>query len=170
MLLSLCPCCIAFVKGCIAGAGLRRVCTKETNYSKSPFAFPICTTSCLSKSNYIQLEQNLTLTGCFSIFRAQYNGFNPVTGEDYRPPVHHAHHAIANPNVAADHDPLLQYGNASPDRSTIMTWKHSRPTPAEADVQAHRNAQTGHIQDMRQGRIKTEGLTHTKSTSVGDLI
>ena len=102
--------------------------------------------------------------------RAHYNGFNPVTGEDYRPPVHHAHHIVSNPNVAADHDPLLQYGTASPDRSTIMTWKHSRPTPAEADVQARRDAQAGHIQDMRQGRIKSEGLAHTKSTSVGDLI
>ena len=102
--------------------------------------------------------------------RAQYNGFNPVTGQELRPPVPHAHHIpiIAPANV--DHDPLLQYGNSHADRNTIMTWKQARPTPARPDGFEQRDVNTEHIQDMRKGRIRTEGLVHVKSTSVGDLI
>ena len=102
--------------------------------------------------------------------RDQYNGFNPVTGQEYRPPVPHAHHIpiIAPANV--DHDPLLQYGNSQADRATIMTWKQPRPSPAKPDGLEQRGMHTEHIQDMRKGRIKSEGLAHVKSTSVGDLI
>lgn len=125
---------------------------------------------CISIPKQASVKSNAPFVCVCVSRRAQYNGFNPVTGEDYRPPVQHAHHVVSNPNAGADHDPLLQYGNASPDRSTIMTWKQPRPTPAEADVQARRVAQTGHIQDMRQDRIKSEGLSHTRSTAVRDLI
>lgn len=102
--------------------------------------------------------------------RDQYNGFNPVTGHEYRPPAPHAHHIPIVAPANADHDPLLQYGNSHADRSTIMTWKQPRPSPAKADGVQQRDVHTEHIQDMRKGRIKTEGLVHVKSTSVGDLI
>ncbi len=102
--------------------------------------------------------------------RDQYNGFNPVTGQEYRPPAPHAHHIPIVAPANADHDPLLQYGNSHADRSTIMTWKQPRPSPAQADGVQQRDVHTEHIQDMRKGRIKTEGLVHLKSTSVGDLI
>lgn len=102
--------------------------------------------------------------------RDQYNGFNPMTGQEYRPPAPHAHHIPIVAPANADHDPLLQYGSSHADRSTIMTWKQPRPSPAKADGVQQRDVHTEHIQDMRKGRIKTEGLVHVKSTSVGDLI
>ncbi|KAL3153636.1 hypothetical protein ABBQ32_013239 [Trebouxia sp. C0010 RCD-2024] len=102
--------------------------------------------------------------------RDQYNGFNPVTGQEYRPPAQHAHHIPIVSPANVDHDPLLQHSDNHPDRSTIMTWKQPRPSPARQDFGEQRQTQTEHIQDMRKGRIKSEGLAHVKSTSVGDLI
>ena len=102
--------------------------------------------------------------------RAQYNGFNPVTGEEYRPRAPHAHHIPTVTSANVDHDPLLQLGNKHADRSSIMTWKQPRPSPAKQDLGEQRQAQTEHIQDMRKGRIMNEGLAHVKSTSVADLI
>jgi hypothetical protein len=93
-----------------------------------------------------------------------------MTGQEYRPPAPHAHHIPIVAPANADHDPLLQYGSSHADRSTIMTWKQPRPSPAKADGVQQRDVHTEHIQDMRKGRIKTEGLVHVKSTSVGDLI
>lgn len=93
-----------------------------------------------------------------------------MTGEELRPPVPHAHHIpiVAPANI--DHDPLLQYSNKAADRNTIMTWKQPRPSPVKHDGLHQRDVYTEHIQDMRKGRIKSEGLVHVKSTSVGDLI
>ena len=93
-----------------------------------------------------------------------------MTGQEYRPPAPHAHHIPLVTPANADHDPLLQHGNSHADRSTIMTWKQPRPSPAKPGFGEQRQNQTEHIQDMRQGRIKSEGLVHVKSTSVGDLI
>ena len=93
-----------------------------------------------------------------------------MTGEELRPPVPHAHHIPIVAPANADHDPLLQYSNKAADRATIMTWKQPRPSPVKPDGLHQRDVHTEHIQDMRKGRIKSEGLTHVKSTSVGDLI
>ena len=102
--------------------------------------------------------------------RAQYNGFNPVTGQEYRPPAPHAHHIPTVTAANIDHDPLLQHGNSPADRSTIMTWKQPRPSPAGQDFGEQRQTQTEHIQEMRKGRIMNEGLAHVKSTSVRDCL
>lgn len=102
--------------------------------------------------------------------RNQYNGYNPVTGEEYRPPAPHAHHIPTVTAANVDHDPLLQHGDGHADRSTIMTWKQPRPSPAGQDFGQQRQTQTEHIQEMRKGRIMNEGLAHVKSTSVRDCL
>ena len=135
---------------------------------------PLSPYCCILSTKHTRVRQVVYTTvyilNLFVSGRAQYNGFNPVTGQEYRPPAPHAHHVPTVTGANIDHDPLLQHGSDHADRSAIMTWKQPRPSPAGQDFGEQRQTQTEHIQEMRKGRIMNEGLAHVKSTSVRDCL